>query len=160
MNDVAMKRTKQTWSDMKFRCFNPRSQQYKNYGARRISVCERWALSFQAFLDDMGLKPEGLTLERMDNEGNYEPGNCRWASRAEQRVNQRTVRLLTFNGVTKPLRHWAKEFDMSEQTLFTRITRRGMSVERALTEPLVTCKMRNSNPKKHAALSQKAGEQQ
>ncbi len=73
---------------MKDRCLNPNDKNYKNYGGRGITVCERW-MDFTNFLADMGEKPEGLTLDRINNDGNYEPGNCRWATWKEQRRNQR-----------------------------------------------------------------------
>lgn len=73
------------------RCRNPRDKDYKNYGERGISVCDRWsgAHGFENFLADMGKRPPGLTIERNNNDGNYEPGNCRWATRSDQRRNQR-----------------------------------------------------------------------
>jgi len=73
---------------MRARCNNPKNAAYKNYGGRGISVCKRWD-SFQAFLEDMGERPENLTLERKDNDGNYEPENCCWDTRSNQNKNQR-----------------------------------------------------------------------
>jgi len=85
-----------TWSALVQRCTNPNEPGYKNYGGRGITVCERWRNSFANFYADMGEKPASLSIDRIDNNGNYEPKNCRWATRKEQRANQRptAVRLI------------------------------------------------------------------
>lgn len=82
--------TYRAWGAMKTRCTNPNQPKWKYYGGRGITVCHRWS-RFENFLADMGEKPAGLTLDRIDVNGNYEPGNCRWATWHEQRVNQRPM---------------------------------------------------------------------
>jgi len=78
------------WSGIKQRCLNPKIPWWKNYGGRGIQVCERWLQSYKAFLADMGRRPAPhLSIDRRDNDGNYEPGNCRWATRSEQQRNKR-----------------------------------------------------------------------
>ncbi len=87
--------TYQSWRDMKQRCQNVNCKNYEDYGGRGVKVCERWQ-DFTNFLADMGEKPEGLTLDRIDYNSDYEPNNCRWATRKEQRRNQRDCKTQYF----------------------------------------------------------------
>ena len=109
------------WSDMKKRCSNPSEPNFRYYGARGIKVCERWQHSFANFLADMGPKPFATAqIDRKDNNGNYEPDNCRWATPREQVNNRRNTRFVTFNGITKPLSQWAIDTGIDYATLRAR----------------------------------------
>lgn len=127
-------RTYKSWANMKSRCFDPKSTAYERYGARGITVCERW-LTYENFLADMGDCPEGLTIERRDNNGNYEPGNCYWATPREQNNNNRRTTFLEFNGERKSLSYWAEQYGISQKTLRSRLFKMKWSVEEALTVP-------------------------
>lgn len=110
---------------MKSRCHNPKNAAYENYGGRGIEVCQRWRESFANFLADMGPRPQGATIERRDNDGDYEPGNCVWASRSEQAHNKRTNVHLTYGGVTRPLHEWAKLYGTTGSVLQRRFKKFG-----------------------------------
>lgn len=86
-------RTYHSWAMAKTRCFNKKHTVYEYYGGRGITMCERWKNSFVAFLADMGERPLGLSLDRINNNGNYEPGNCKWSTRSEQGLNRRSHKL-------------------------------------------------------------------
>lgn len=119
------------WRAMKGRCLRKSNKQYADYGGRGITVCERW-LKFENFFADMGKRPEGLTLDRLDNNGNYEPGNCRWRDMTEQSNNKRNNRVLSFNGERMSVSMWAKKLGSKADTIRHRLSF-GWSVERALT---------------------------
>jgi hypothetical protein len=109
------------WSAMKLRCANPNNEQYHNYGGRGITVCDRWRQSFAAFLVDMGPRPSPRhSIDRIDNNGNYEPGNCRWATSREQNRNRRNNIVLTHDGRTMCLADWARELGVPRGTLLAR----------------------------------------
>jgi hypothetical protein len=121
------------WDTMKQRCGNQNDQKYPEYGGRGISVCERWKV-FQNFLDDMGEKPDGMTIDRIDVNGNYEPGNCRWATPIEQARNKRNNVLLTFRGETCCLAEWAERTGLTYRTICAR-HKSGWPVAKLLTTP-------------------------
>jgi len=119
-----------TWVHMRQRCTNSRHPDWSNYGGRGIRVCDAWQ-DFGQFLRDMGEPKPGQTLDRINVHGDYEPGNCRWASRTVQARNTRKNRLITLDGVTKPLSEWCEERGLGYWTVHARL-RRGASPERAL----------------------------
>lgn len=132
------------WTSMWSRCRTPSDTNYRFYGARGITVCERWS-SFKVWLSDMGPRPPGTmksgraaySIDRIDSNGNYEPGNCRWTTKAEQALNMRSNRWLTAFGITAPASEWSRIVGMNQWTLLNRI-RKGASVENALTVSLST----------------------
>jgi len=121
------------WKGMVGRCTSPGTTGYKDYGGRGIDVCAEWRESFQAFFDHVGKRPSSKhSLDRIDNNGNYEPGNVRWATPIEQARNKRTARFITHNGITKTLPEWAEDIGIMPATLRCRL-KHGWPVERALT---------------------------
>lgn len=124
-----------SWVSMRQRCRDPNTVGWRRYGGRGISVCERWE-DFDTFLADMGERPDGTTLDRIDNDGNYEPGNVRWATPPEQSNNQSTTQRVTFNGRTQSMSQWAHEVGLPPSVVCNRIRRSGWSVDKALTTPV------------------------
>jgi hypothetical protein len=124
-----------TWCDMRNRCNNPNNRSYHKYGGRGIRVCDRWN-EFSRFAEDMGEPPAPhYQLERIDNNGNYEPSNCRWATPKEQARNRRSSRLLTFQGRTQTLAAWCHELGLKHSTVVMRLTQYNWSVAKALSTP-------------------------
>lgn len=123
------------WKLMHKRCIDVDCRAYKNYGGRGISVCKRWA-SFESFYADMGDRPKGKTLDRYpDNDGDYKPSNCRWATPMEQSANSRRRRLVEFKGKEYHISGFCREFGISYDTIRARL-QRGWSVRRAINQPI------------------------
>lgn len=124
-----------TWSQMIARCEQPCMRNFAWYGGRGISVCERWKSSFSNFLEDMGHKPSpDHSLDRIDSNGNYEPNNCRWATKMEQMSNTRRNRFLTAFGETLHMQEWCRRTGIKQRLLWDRLDT-GWDVEAALTTP-------------------------
>lgn len=120
-----------TWAQMRHRCRNPNDPAYLDYGGRGIQVCRAWE-DFSQFFSDMGPRPSGHSLDRINNDGNYEPSNCRWAPQSTQIRNRRNTRNITLNGMTMCLNDWAKKLGVSVSRLQYRYER-GMTAEEILS---------------------------
>lgn len=118
------------WQGMKNRCKNKNDVNYKNWGGRGIKICDEW-MKFENFYRDMCDRPEGKTLDRIDNNKGYCKENCRWATPKEQLNNKRNNRLLTFNGRTMTVSQWSRNLNIPKTTIFTRL-QRGWDINRAL----------------------------
>lgn len=127
------------WCGIRNRCYRPATESYPLYGGRGIKVCDRWRGSFEAFLADVGLRPSSRhSLDRHPNtDGNYEPGNVRWATTKEQNQNRRNSVRLTFDGETRTLTEWAELYGLSYSRLQQRLFVEGCSLTDALTRPLI-----------------------
>lgn len=122
------------WVSMKTRCFNERHPSYRNYGARGITMCPQWAENFDQFLKDMGPRPEGMTIERVDNSRGYEPGNCQWGTRMEQAGNTRRNIVTPWKGVQCNLIDVARMENVDYPCLSYRYQNKGMPIEEAVAE--------------------------
>jgi hypothetical protein len=137
---------RQIWQLMKKRCTNPASRDYALYGGRGIVVCEEWMKSFDEFYAHVGARPSsGHTLDRIDNNGNYEPGNVKWSTHAEQATNRRGTRMITHGGRTQSLSAWASEIGIKKSTLVRRIASPRWTTADALTTPLCVSRARHSD---------------
>ena len=122
------------WRRMIGRCHDQEARDFARYGGRGISVCERWRESFEAFLGDMGMPPEGAQIDRVYNEGNYEPGNCRWVSSRTNNRNRRCTVFVEFEGKRQSVADLAERFNVDLTAVHHRLYN-GWNIERALTAP-------------------------
>lgn len=135
-HSVGGKATKEwrAWFNLRQRCNNPNAMQYSNYGGRGIKVCERWN-DYNNFLKDMGRCPKTCSsIDRIDNDGDYTPSNCRWTSNKEQSINRRSTKLVTVNGITLCCRDWAKLNNLAPTTISERV-KRGWTLQSAVSIP-------------------------
>ena len=126
------------WSDMRLRCYDEKNIAYHRYGGRGITICDEWKNDVKAFYDwatANGYK-DSLTIDRIDNDGNYCPENCRWATVKEQASNRRSNILVTHNGKTQTMKKWANEVGTPYKVVWARMQKLGWSAERALAEPV------------------------
>ena len=118
-----------SWKSIKTRCYNSNNHKYPDYGGRGIKMCDRWFNSFKYFMEDMGEKPSNLhTIERINNDGNYEKSNCKWALPIEQSRNKRNSRWITYKGASHIMAEWARIFKVNGSTLQERLDK-GQSFE-------------------------------
>jgi len=126
--------TYRAWHEMKKRCYNPNVIRYPKYGGRGIEVCERWRESFSAFLADMGEKPgPEYSMDRVDVNGNYEPNNCRWATRQEQMRNKTNNHFVECFGQRKTIVEWSEETGIPHRVIQQRLNRDKLTPEQALS---------------------------
>lgn len=133
------KKTKEykTWAGIKYRCYCKTDKRFSDYGGRGIIVCDRWLHSFENFLADMGRAPSPKhSIDRKDNNKNYEPNNCRWATNKEQANNKRTNVNITYKGETMTISEWCTKLDLCQNTIRARISSYGWATEDAFTIPI------------------------
>lgn len=116
-------KTYHSWNAMRSRCYRPTNKDFKIYGGRGIKVCDRWLNDYDAFFDDMGVRPDGTTLDRIDSNGDYSPDNCRWVTIREQQQNKRSNVFFEVNGVSLPVAEWARRYGLNRTVLMKRIRR-------------------------------------
>lgn len=128
------------WENIIARCCNPKHPSFSNYGGRGIGICQEWRNSFEAFLANVGPRPSSVhTIERIDNNKWYEPGNVKWATRREQQRNRRSNRMLVIGGETRTITEWSELSGINIGTLYKRIAR-GVCLEEAIQQPVDSAK--------------------
>lgn len=133
------------WSNMKGRCYNENSEDYKDYGGRGIRVCQEWLDDFMNFYNWAMASgyANNLTIDRIDVNGDYRPENCRWITNEEQQTNKTTTRYIEFNGKRQSLAEWSRELNIPYHTISQRINRLNWSIEKSLTTPVRDCGRNN-----------------
>ena len=134
MRKSAHKPTYETWKAMKARCRNVSCSNFKYYGAIGINYDDKWE-SYDEFVSDMGHRPDGKTLDRIDSNKGYSKENCRWSSPAEQQRNRRYCKHITYNGETKTATEWSRELGFAKGTIYNRVILKNWPVEQAMTIP-------------------------
>lgn len=136
--------TQQSYSDMKRRCYSKHRNEYKHYGGRGIRVCERWLngdgirTGYHCFLEDMGERPKGFSLDRIDVNGDYEPNNCRWATPKEQGNNKRITPKFLYKGEMTAITYIAEDINMNRNTLYSRVVQHGKDFKESISTPVKT----------------------
>lgn len=126
--------TYKTWKEMRQRCNNKNNHAYNNYGGRGITICKEWD-SFEKFFEDMGVKTDGMSLDRINNNKGYSPDNCRWATKKEQALNRRSNRRIAYDGKIMTISEWAESIGMKFDTLWMRLNR-GKTFKDAIEIPV------------------------
>lgn len=134
MNKNAHQPTYISWRNMKARCLYKSMGNYERYGAKGITFDPKWQ-SYYAFLEDMGERPEGMTLDRIDSNKGYFKENCRWATPSQQQANRRNCMHLTYKGITQTSAEWSRSLGLTKAAVWQRIVKYGWTVEQALTLP-------------------------
>lgn len=129
--------TYSSWKACIERCRNPNVRCFPRYGGRGITICDRWLISFSNFLEDMGERPDGHTLDRIDNEGQYCKENCKWSTPKEQGNNRQNSPIITCGNITLSLMQWSEKTGLSKSLIYARIFRQNWSSEKALTTPKI-----------------------
>lgn len=125
------------WKSIKTRCYDPNFIEYQHYGGRGIKVCDEWKDDFQAFYSYIGPRPgSGYSVDRIDNNGDYEPGNVKWSTKSEQHRNTRQNLIVTYRGESRPLVEWVEELGLNYSAVHQRLVKLGWSAEQAFSTPV------------------------